>query len=111
MTSIERCDGAEAKPLGGSDYRCIDGTQWQVGIAGHQLGHSQPVLRLDLELDKSATGQIAEETDLGRGSQAGSHEVGDLSDRQDGHEYWPRVIADQLECGGVMLVVGIDIRV
>lgn len=99
------------EPLGRGDYRGIDGAERQIVVLGDELGDANWVFGVKW-LDREATvGKVAEESNLGLPAQASSDQIGDLGDDEGGDDEWAGIGFQQLEAGGVMGVVGVDVGV
>jgi hypothetical protein len=111
VTAIERRHFGGVEPLCGGDHRSVDGAERQVAIFGDELGHANRVVgmqRLDRE---AAAGEIAEEADLGFPAETRLDQVGDLGDNEGGDDERPRMGLEQLQAGGVVGVVGVDVGI
>ena len=108
---VEGGDRGGTQSFGGGDHRGVGGAEGQVAVAGDEFGDSEPVLGCDGFGDEVAGGEVAEESDLGLGSEAGAEEVGDFGDDQGGDDEGAGVGLEQLEAAVVVLVVAIDVGV
>lgn len=111
MAPIDRRDLGDAEAFGRGDDRRVDGAQRQVAVARDQLGDPQPVGDGDRLDGERATCEVAEKAHLGLCPEAGREQVDDLGDDQDRDDERAWVGLEQLECGSVVSIVGIDIGV
>ena len=109
VPSVERRDSGHIEAFCQGDDRCIDGAQRQISIGVHQFGDAKPIAGSYWFGDQVARGDITQETHLGCGAQASSHQVGHLGDHQGGNDQRPGMAQEQLEAGCVMPVVCVDI--
>jgi hypothetical protein len=111
VAAVERRHFGGVKPFRCRDHRSVDGAEWQVAVFGDELGDADRVAgmqRLDRE---AATGEVAEEANLGLPAQPGCDQVGDLGDDERGDDEGARMGLEQLQAGGVVGVVGVDVGV
>lgn len=111
VSAIERCHFGGVEPLGGGDYRGVDGAERHVAVFGDELGNANRVIgvqRLDRE---AAAGEIAKEADLGFPAETRLDQIGDLGDDEGGDDERPRMGLEQLQAGGVVGVVGVDVGI
>lgn len=101
----------EIQALSGGDDRRAHGAQGHVAVTGNKLRDPQPVGHGDRLDDEGATGEVAEETNLGRCAQAGREQVDHLRDDQRRNDERTRVRPQQLKAGIVVSIVCVDVRV
>jgi hypothetical protein len=111
MASIQRsyCDGA--KPLGQGDNRGINGPQTEVSVTPDELSDAQPITWRDRFGAEGAARKVTQKPNLRLGAQTGAKKIGDFGDYELGndHRSWMRL--EQLETGGVVSIVRVDICV
>jgi hypothetical protein len=111
MAAVERRHFGGIEPFRCGDHRSVDSAERQVAVLGDELSDANGVAgvqRLDREV---AFGEIAEEANLGLPAQPGFDQVGDLGDYERGEDERARVGFEQLQAGGVVGVVGVDVCV
>lgn len=111
VAAVERRHFGDVEPLGGGDHRGIDGAERQVAVLGDELGDADRVAgvqRLDRE---GAGGEITEEANLRLPAEPGADQVDDLGDDERGEDERTWVGFEQLQAGGVVGVVGINVGV
>jgi len=111
VAAVEGCHFSGLKPLRCRDHRGVYGAERQVAVLGDELRDADGVAgmqRLDRE---AAAGEVAEEANLGLPAQPGCDQVGDLGDDERGEDEGAWVGFEQLQAGGVVGVVGIDVGV
>lgn len=86
MTTVDSSDLPDAQTFGSGHDGSVDGAEWQIPVAGNQLGDSQPVGNRDRLDAKPPTSEIAEEADLGFDPQTSPKEVHDLGDDEGRHD-------------------------
>jgi hypothetical protein len=111
MATIEGRDFGGVEPLRRSDHRGVDGAERQVAVFGDELGDADRVAGMERLDREAATGQIAEEADLGLPAETRLDQVGDLGDDEGGDDERAGMGLQQLEAGGVVGVVGVDVGV
>jgi hypothetical protein len=111
VAPVDSRDLGDAQALGRGDDRRIDGAQRQVAVARDQLGDPQPVRDRYWLNSERATGEIAEEADLRLGPEASREQMDDLGDDERRDDERARVSLQQLECGIVVSVIGVDVGV
>jgi hypothetical protein len=87
----------DAQALSRGDDRCIHGAQRQVAVARNQLSDPQPVRDRHRLNGERATGEIAEEADLGLCAQASREQRDHLGDDERWDDERTRVGLQQLE--------------
>lgn len=108
---VQSGDLGGAQPLRRGDHRRVDGAERQITVFAdklcdaHRIGSVQ---RLDCEVP---VGEVAEEADLGLPAEPRGDQVGDLGDDEGGDDEWAGVDLQQLQTGGVVGVVGVDVGV
>jgi hypothetical protein len=111
VAAIKGGDFNGVKALGRGDHRGIDSAERQVAVLGYELRDADGVAgvqRLDRE---AAAGEITEKANLGLSAQPGFDQVGDLGDDERGDDEGAWVGFEQLQAGGVVGVVGIDVGI
>jgi hypothetical protein len=111
VAAIERRHFGDVEPLCCRDHRGVYGAERQIAVLGDELCDANGVTgmqRLDRE---AAAGEIAEETNLRLPAKPGFDQVGNLGDDERGEDEGPRVGLEQLQAGGVVGVVGVDVGV
>lgn len=111
VPAIECRDLDKVQALGGRDDRGVDRTEWEVAVAGGELGDAQPVTGEDGFGPQRAGGEIAEEADLCDDAEPCCDEVGDFADDEDRDEQRTGVGLEELPALDVVAVVGIDVGV
>lgn len=111
VASIDRCDVADTESLGGSDHRCVDGSEGQISVLRHEFSDAHPVRRRDWFDDEIAGGEVSEKPDLGLDPEARPEQVDDLGDHQGRNDQRPRVGFEQVETRVVVTVVAVDVGV
>lgn len=110
VAAVERRHFSGVEPLRCRDHRGVDGAERQVSVLSDELGDANGVAgvqRLDRE---AAAGEVAEEASLSLPAQPGSDQIGDLSDDEGRDDERSRMGLEQLQAGGVVGVVGVDVR-
>jgi len=111
VATVEGRDFGGVEPLCRGDHRRVHGAEWQVAVLGDELGDADRVAgvqRLDRE---GADGEITEEANLRLPAEPGADQVDDLGDDERGEDERTCVGFEQLQAGGVMGVVGVDVGV
>lgn len=111
VATIEGRDLGGVETLRGHDHRSVDGAEWQVVVLADEFRDADRITgeeRLDREV---AAGQIAEEADLGFPADTRADQIGDLRGHEGGDDERTGMRLQQLEAGGMMGVVGVDVGV
>ncbi len=111
VAAVEGRDFGGVEPLCCRDHRGVDGAERQVSVLGDELRDADGVAgmqRLDRE---AAAGEVAEEANLGLPVQARPDQIGDLRNDEGGEDEGAWVRFEQLQAGGVVSVVGVDVGV
>ena len=111
VAPVDSRDLGDAQAFSRGDDRRVHGAQWQVAVARDQLGDPQPVRDRHRLNGERASGEVAEEADLGLCAQASREEIGDLGDDQGRDDERAGVGLEQFECGSVVSVIGVDVGV
>jgi hypothetical protein len=96
VAAVHRGDVADVPALGYGDDRRVYCPERQIAICGNELGDAEPIAgwhRLDRE---GATGEVAEEADLGLDTKPGRQQVGDFGDNEDRDDERARMALEQL---------------
>jgi hypothetical protein len=111
VAAVEGRDLGGIEPLRCGDHRGVDGAEWQVAVFGDELSDTDGITGMQ-PLDREASaGEVAEEANLGLPAQPGCDQVDDLGDDERGEDERTWVGFEQLQAGGVVGVVGVDVGV
>jgi hypothetical protein len=111
VATVERCDFGGIEPLRCRDHRGVYGAERQVAVLGDELRDANGVTGMQRLDRKAAAGEIAEEADLRLPAQPSFEQVGDLRDDEGGEDEGAWVGFEQLQAGGVVGVVCVDVGV
>jgi hypothetical protein len=111
MPSVDGCDIRDAEALGSDDDRGVHGTEWEVVVLRDKLDHAERVRGVDGLQGERTAADVAEEAGLCLPAEARRQQVHDFGDDEGGDDERPGVRLQQLEAGGVVRVVGVDVRV
>ena len=111
MATVKRCHFGGVEALGSGDHRGVNGAERQVAILGDELCDADGVARVQRLDRKAAAGEIAEEANLCLPAQPSADQVGDLGDDERGEDEGAWVGFEQLQAGGVVGIVGVDVGV
>lgn len=111
VASVDSCDLGDADAFSRGHDRRIHRAQRQVAVARDQLRNPYPVRDCHRLNRECATGEVAEEADLGLRAEAGREQIDDLGDDQRRNDERAGVGLKQFECGSVVSVVGVDVGV
>jgi hypothetical protein len=108
---VDGRDIADAEAFGSDDDRGVYGPERQVVVLRDKLDHAEWVCWVEGLKDEGTTAEVAEEAGLGLPAQSRSEQVCNLRNHEGGNDERPRVGFQQLEAGGMVRVVGVDVRV
>lgn len=111
MPPVQGGDFRGAQALCGGDHRSVDGSQRQIAVLGDEFGNALGVCGVQRLDDQFPLGEVTQEPDLGLPAEPGCDQVGDLGDDEGGNDERPGVTLQQLETGGVMSVVSVDVGI
>ena len=111
VTAVERRHFDGIEPFRRGDHRRVDRAKRQVAVLGDELSDANGVARVQWLDSEAAFGEIAEEANLRLPAQPGFDQVGDLGDDEGGEDEGAWVGFEQLQAGGVVGVVGVDVGV
>ena len=111
VTPVDRGDVAHAETLCCGHDRRVDRAEGQVTVARDQFCDAQPVCDRYRLHDEGAAGEVAQKADLWIGPESGGEQVDDFGDDERGNDERAGVSFEQLERGGVVGVVGVDVGV
>ena len=111
VPSVDGRDIGDAEAFGGGDDRGVYGAERQVVVPRDELDHAERVCRVDGLKYEGAAAEVAEEAGLCLPAEARRQQVRDFGDDEGGDDERPGVRLQQFEAGGVVRVVGIDVRV
>ena len=111
VPAVEGCDGRSLKTLRRGYDGGVHRSERQVPVPGDELGDAQPVTGLHRLRDEGAESEIAQEADLRVGPQTACNQIGHFRDDQNGDEQGPWMRLQELEAGGVVPVVLVDVGV
>jgi hypothetical protein len=111
VATVEGRHFGGVKPLRCRDHRGVDSAERQVAVLRDELCDADGVAGMERLDCKVASGEVAEEANLGLPAQPGCDQVGDLGDDERGDDEGARMGLEQLQAGGVVGVVGVDVGV
>lgn len=111
MPSVYGCDIGDAEAFGGGDDRGIYGAERQVVVLSDEFDHAERVCRMERLQYEGAAAEVAKEARLCLPAESRREQVRDFGDDQGGDDERPGVSLQQFKAGGVVRVVGVDVRV
>lgn len=111
MAAIECRHFGDAKALGGSDDRCVDGAKGKVVVARDQLCDAQGVLWLDRLQTHLAGREVAKKSSLGLPAETTCDQVRNLGDDEGRDDQGARMSLQQLEARLMVSIVAVHIGV
>ena len=108
---VQGGDLGGAQPLRGGDHRSVNGAERQITVFADELGDAHRIGSVQLLDCEVPVGEVAEEADLGLPAQPRGEQVGDLGDDEGGDDERAGVDLQQLQTGGVVGVVSVDVGV
>jgi len=111
VSSIDSCDVGDAEAFGSGDDRGVNGAEREVVVLGDELDHAERVRRMERLQHEGSAAEVAEEAGLGLPAESCAKQVRNLRDHKGGDGQRTGVRLQQFEAGGVVRVVGVDVRV
>ena len=111
VPSIQRRDDIVPQPFGKRDYRCVDGSQGQIAVAGYELCDPYPIAWENRCRSEVSRSEIAKESRFCDPTESRLDEIGNLGDDELGHEQWPRMGFKKLQACVMVAVVLVHVSV